>query len=229
MDFNKVSVFSVPQVVTEAQRGFSIEDQIEYMAKVSNPGSQALMEAGQSGRLTNYLIKNQHWSPLEMCHVVLKMETTRDISHQLVRHTSLRWQQFSERYQEVNTDNLVVKEARRQDDKNRQNSIDDMDDNMKSWWESSQRYMADAASAFYAEALTRGIAKECARVILPQGMVPTTLYGAGSIRSWYHYCGLRMKNGTQREHADLANKAYKCLNEYLPNLFPVVTNGEPNV
>lgn len=219
-DHQKVSVFSIPQVVVEAQGEFSPEAQIEYLAKVSNPDSQAMMQNGDEGGLTNYLIRNQHWSPLEMVNIVLKVDTTRDISHQLIRHRTMAFQEFSQRYAAV-TPNFVIIPGRSQDLKNRQNSIDNLSQRDQNWWTDAQHYIAREVARLYQEALDRGIAKECARRILPEGMTPTSLYAVGNVRTWYHYTRLRGGNGTQLEHMDLANKATLCLNKHLPNLFPL--------
>lgn len=220
-DHQAVSVFTIPKVIVEAQADFNCEDQIEYLAKVSNPGSQAMMEAGSSGQLTNYLMNNSHWSPLEMVNIVLKVVTTRDISHQLIRHPTIRFQEFSQRYAEVDTASFIVLNGRTQDTKNRQNSIDNLSKDDQDWWIGAQEMVATYAEHIYKKALERGIAKECARRILPEGMTPTTLYAVANVRTFYHYVKLRSSNGTQLEHMDIAKKVNVCLNEYLPNIFPL--------
>lgn len=191
---------------------------IEYVAKVSNPDGQK--EDWERGRLLKYLVKNKHWSPLEMCNVLMYVETTRDIARQLLRHRSFTFQEFSQRYQAVTTD-FVFKDARRQDEKNRQNSIDDMDEDTKNAWYDIQAKIEKNVQLGYSEALELGIAKEVARVILPEGMTMSRLYINGSVRSWLHYCQLRIANGTQLEHQDLAIKCNKALHGIMPELFTV--------
>ena len=189
---------------------------IEYVAKVSNPEGQD--KEWERGRLLKYLVNNQHWSPLEMVNMLMYIETTRDIARQLLRHRSFTFQEFSQRYAAVKS-TLVFKEARRQDSKNRQNSIDDLDEKIKNEWNDIQIRVEREASNSYDRAIKIGIAKEVARVILPEGMTPSRLYVNGSVRSWYHYCQLRMENGTQLEHKDLATKCNNALSSIMPELF----------
>ena len=209
-DFNEV------ELVDCAQDPVNL---IEYVAKVSNPDGQK--EEWERGRLLKYLVANQHWSPLEMVNVLMYVETTRDIARQLLRHRSFTFQEFSQRYAAVDVANFTFKDARRQDTKNRQNSIDDLDAETKEAWYSIQSRVELAAQFGYAEALELGIAKEVARVILPEGMTPSRLYVNGSVRSWYHYCQLRCGNGTQLEHQDLAVKINNKLASRMPELFQI--------
>lgn len=199
---------------------YTPEEQIEYIARVSNPSSQS-GEHSEAGKLTKYLINNAHWSPLEMVSVVMEVNTTRDIGRQLLRHRSFSFQEFSQRYADVNDlqGSFVIKPARSQDLKNRQNSNDDMSDEDKQWWTNVQSHLINDVMQQYNQAIERGIAKEVARSILPEGLTPTRMYVQGTVRSWYHYCDLRCANGTQAEHMDLAQKCKTELAKVMPNLF----------
>lgn len=190
---------------------------IAYVARVSNPGNQ--LNTQTAPNLIAYLINNNHWSPLEMVSAVLEINTTRDIAHQIVRHRSFSFQEFSQRYADVSEMGFTVREARLQDAKNRQNSIETDDKDLADWWAHRQRIIWDVCSETYRRALESGIAKEQARAILPEGMTNTRLYMAGSIRSWYHYCDLRGANGTQKEHMIVAHEARKILAAQFPSVF----------
>lgn len=189
-------------------------DLIAYLARVSNPENQLNNETAP--RLIKYLANNKHWSPFEMVHVIMEIKTTRDIGRQILRHRSFSFQEFSQRYAEVTES--TQREARLQDAKNRQNSIEVNDQELENWWCEHQEKISGYASAVYLEALKRGIAKEQARAVLPEGLTMSTLYMGGTLRSWLHYCMLRMKNGTQKEHADIANKAWQLLQNEFPSL-----------
>jgi thymidylate synthase (FAD) len=202
-------------VATIYHAPLDIINKIEHVARVS---TNDYSENKEVGRLSNYLIKNNHWSPFEMFDIVMYVETTRDIARQLLRHRSLSFQEFSQRYAEVETE-TVFRDARRQDTKNRQNSIDDMDEATKNEWEQLQVNVATASNSAYNRALELGIAKEQARSVLPEGMTVSKLYVKGSVRSWIHYCNLRCSNGTQLEHQDLALKIKKQLSLIMPTLF----------
>lgn len=215
-NFNKVHIEICPEDPVH---------KIEYFAKVSNPAGQ--QKEWEKGRLLKYLIKNQHWSPLEMVNVTMYAETTRDIARQLLRHKSFSFQEFSQRYAEVES-GFEFKSARRQDIHNRQNSIDDMYPEEREAWYDIQRNVEKVVTEGYREALRLGIAKEVARAILPEGMTMSRLYIQGSVRSWYHYCELRTGNGTQLEHQDLALKCKKALSKVMPELF-VMDQLELNV
>lgn len=216
----RVVAYTQPEIIEELEvpDGYigpsTIEEFIGFAAKVSNPAKQH----ENSERLLQYLREHAHWSPFEMGSMTLEIVTTRDIGRQILRHGSFKFQEFSQRYASV-LDPMVLREARGQDLKNRQNSLDNMSDDNKSWWENAQNEIAQLVQTQYEEALERGIAKEQARAILPEGMTPTRMYMAGTVRSWFHYIDLREKNGTQLEHMDIANKAKDALIEYLPNLF----------
>ena len=177
------------------------EQVIAYCARVSNPNNQ--LNFNTSEKLIKYLIANKHWSPFEMASMTIQIKTSRGISPQILRHRSFTFQEFSQRYAAVDESGLIVYAARRQDDKNRQNSIDDLTEEVKQEWE--QRQLANWKSSFehYTWALDSGIAKECARFVLPLGCA-TTLYMSGTLRSWIHYIELRTANGTQQEHKEIA-------------------------
>ena len=195
------------------------EEFIAYAARVSNPEGQ--VNNLTADKLIRYLIKNQHWSPLEMVSVTMEIETTRDIGRQILRHRSFSFQEFSQRYasiEAIDENYPVLKEARLQDTKNRQNSLETRDEFVISDWERMQVNLADHAMESYKQALAMGIAKEQARALLPEGLTPTRMYMAGTLRSWVHYCDLRCANGTQKEHMEVASAALNQLNEYFPNV-----------
>lgn len=189
---------------------------IGYCARVSNPSNQ---DNPGVTKLLKYCIDNQHWSIFEMANACFEIETTLDISHQIVRHKSFSFQQFSRRYSsdELNFD---FGGPRRQDTKNRQNSIDDLSDEVKSWWYSAISSVSEQASRLYNHALKLGIAKECARKLLPVAST-TKLYMNGNIRSWIHYVNLRCGNGTQKEHMDIA----VCIKSILIDELPTITKA----
>ena len=191
------------------------EEVITYCARVSNPNNQ--LKFNNSAKLIKYLIANKHWSPFEMAHMTLQVKTSRGISPQILRHRSFTFQEFSQRYAAVDASGLIVYAARRQDDKNRQNSIDDLSDDVKREWE--ERQLSNWKNAFehYMWALDNGIAKECARFVLPLGCA-TTLYMSGSIRSWIHYIELRASHGTQKEHMDIAVECREIFKKELPGV-----------
>lgn len=192
------------------------QDLIAYCARVSNPSNQ--MNSETSAKLIKYLINNQHWSPLEMVNVCLEIETTRDIAHQIVRHRSFSFQEFSQRYADPKEfgDQFVRREARLQDRKNRQNSIETDDDDLQKQWLIQQDHVILAADKAYNWAIENGIAKEQARVVLPEGLTKTRLYMNGTIRSWVHYIQLRGANGTQKEHMDIAHECAKVIADVFP-------------
>lgn len=178
---------------------------VTYCARVSNPSNQANMDTAE--KLINYLLKYRHWSPLEMANCVVEVECPRDIARQILRHRSFSFQEFSQRYADVTAlgDSFVLREARLQDTKNRQNSIATDDAELQSWWMEKQDEILSLVSDVYKQALDKGIAKECARVILPEGNTMSRLYVNGTVRSWIHYLQIRMEEGvTQQEHVILA-------------------------
>ncbi len=194
----------------------NVQDLIAFCAKVSNPSAQINKETSE--RLIKYLIKHQHWSPLEMANATLEIETTRDIAHQIVRHRSFAFQEFSQRYANPaeKGDQFVLRESRLQDTKNRRNSIDTDDRELTRLWEIKQQMVINAAKEAYEWAIDNGIAKEQARVVLPEGLTKTRLYMNGTLRSWVHYIELRGANGTQKEHMDIAHAVADVITEIFP-------------
>jgi thymidylate synthase (FAD) len=199
------------------------QELIAFCARVSNPSNQFNMDTAD--KLIKYLIKHQHWSPLEMVSACLEIETTRDIARQILRHRSFSFQEFSQRYADPTKDlDFVLREARLQDHKNRQNSIQTDDAQLKVWWDAKQKFIIDQVKAIYAEAIERGIAKEQARAILPEGNTVSRLYMNGTIRSWIHYIQLRKENGTQEEHRDVALECARVIAEAFPMVDEIVNN-----
>lgn len=209
----KLKVTVVGKTVPLVGNGIeTISDFLMYMAKVSNPKGQFTKT-----NLMNYLIKNKHWSPLEMASVQIEVECPRDISRQILRHTSARFQEFSQRYAEVQE--FTVRELRRQDLENRQNSIDDFSEEDKREFEADCYWAIEFANIMYQKWLKHGAAKECARVFLPEGLTMSRLYMSAPIRTWYHYLDVREGNGTQKEHILVANEIRKVLHDLEPELF----------
>ena len=190
---------------------------VAYCARVSNPGNQNNEQTAE--KLVKYLIKHKHWSPLEMVSVCLEIETTRDIARQILRHRSFTFQEFSQRYADPTEDlSFVTREARLQDTKNRQNSIEiPMEDSINYVWESYQEVIIERCKQAYQWAVEAGIAKEQARAVLPEGLTKSRMYVNGTLRSWIHYMDLRSANGTQKEHIDIA----RACAEVIYQLFPV--------
>lgn len=196
------------------------EDLIAYLARVSNKDAKP---GDPADRLIRYLIKHKHWSPFEMAHMVVEIETTRAISPQILRHRSFSFQEFSQRYAVADLGEFEMPELRRQDTKNRQNSIDDLPDEIKSEFQMEIEEVFDTTQRLYDRMLSYGVAKECARGILPLN-TPTKLYMAGSIRSWIHYIHLRSGHGTQEEHRRIAVACGDLLKEHLPNVYAAAFN-----
>lgn len=182
------------------------EQLIAYCARVSNPHNQANHDT--SAKLLKYLVKHKHWSPFEMVHLTLEINCTRDIGRQILRHRSFSFQEFSQRYAEVEETSFELSEARLQDKHNRQNSLEVHDKALSDWWILNQARNRDQAIVLYQEALRKGIAKEVARKLLPEGITKSKIYMAGSLRSWIHYCDLRMGVETQLEHREIATDAW---------------------
>lgn len=189
------------------------EELIAYTARVSNPTNQ--MNNETAPKLLAYLIKHNHWSPFEMASMTLEIKTSRAIAAQILRHRSFSFQEFSQRYAQAL--DCVLYPARRQDNKNRQNSIDDLDQEVKDWFVESQNEVGDFTFRKYQEALNLGIAKEQARMLLPLS-TETTLYMSGTIRSWIHYLQIRMEKGTQLEHREIAERAHQILKAHFPSV-----------
>ena len=196
----------------------NIQDLIAYCARVSNPSNQANTKT--TPKLLEYLIKHKHWSPFEMASACIEIETTRDIARQLLRHRSFSFQEFSQRYADVRDldDTVVIRKARLQDPKNRQNSVITDDTNLHIAWEQHQRAVWQTAMTAYKWAIDNGIAKEQARVVLPEGNTVSRLYVNGTIRSWIHYIELRSANGTQKEHIDLAFEVAAAISKIYPSI-----------
>ena len=195
-----------------------LEGLIAYCARVSNPDNQN--NSDTSEKLIKYLIKNKHWSPLEMVNACLEIETTRDIARQILRHRSFSFQEFSQRYADPTKDlEFVTREARLQDTKNRQNSIEiDTESDLHYAWESKQKDLLDLVRETYKWATDNGIAKEQARAVLPEGLTMSRMYMNGTLRSWVHYIELRSANGTQKEHMEVAKA---CAIE-IAKIFPLI-------
>ena len=200
------------------------EELIAYCARVSNPANQNNQETAP--RLIRYLINHQHWSPFELAHMVVEINTTRSIAAQILRHRSFSFQEFSQRYAEV-TLPAEIPDLRRQDTKNRQNSIDDLDEVVKKHLEYDIAKHYSQSYLLYKRMLEAGVAKECAREVLPMAS-PTRLYMSGSIRSWYHYIQLRTGHGTQHEHKLIANACAQILAKELPSIYDAFFTPESN-
>ena len=192
------------------------QELVAFCARVSNPSNQFNTETSE--KLIRYLIKHQHWSPLEMVSVCLEIETTRDIARQMLRHRSFSFQEFSQRYAEVTEDGFATREARLQDTKNRQNSIETNDEDLALAWMIKQQQLQHEARLAYKWAIENGIAKEQARSVLPEGNTFSRMYVNGTLRSWVHYIELRSANGTQKEHMEVA---IKCADE-IARIFPMI-------
>jgi thymidylate synthase (FAD) len=215
----KLVAITIPKV-----EGISTaEEFVAYAARVSNPTSQINNETAP--RLLRYLLKNRHFSPFEMVDVCLEINTTRDIGRQILRHRSFVFQEFSQRYAAV-TDSFEFREARLQDQKNRQNSIKTDDDKLANAWYEIQKDVQQIVKSHYDNALQLGIAKEQARALLPEGMTKTRMYMKGSLRSWIHYCDLRCANGTQLEHQDVALKCWEIISKEFPSIASLLNENQ---
>ena len=191
------------------------QELIAYCARVSNPTNQFNTETSE--KLIRYLIRHQHWSPLEMVSACVEIETTRDIARQILRHRSFSFQEFSQRYADPTEDlAFVLREARLQDSKNRQNSISIDDPKLQEGWNTQQDYVLHAAQKAYRWAIDHGIAKEQARAVLPEGLTVSRLYMNGTLRSWIHFIELRSANGTQLEHQEVARACAQVIAEVFP-------------
>ena len=210
-EVNLVAI-SKPSAITDCHTASEL---VAYTARVSNPANQSNTETAP--KLLNYLIKENHWSPFEMVHMTMEIKTTRDIARQILRHRSFAFQEFSQRYA-VSENIDVVREPRLQDEKNRQNSVVTDDKHIHHEWGHAQARVRNFAKKEYAAALKLGIAKEQARALLPEGLTETTLYMAGSLRSWIHYCDLRRGNGTQKEHMIVAEQCWRVVEAHFPEI-----------
>jgi len=216
MTVNLIS-FTVP-CIDEIPLDSDIVDLVAYCARVSNPSNQLNTET--SDKLIRYLIKHKHWSPFEMANAVLEIETTRDIARQILRHRSFTYQEFSQRYADPTKDlSFTTREARLQDQKNRQNSIETDDVVLQDMWRKLQEKVTNEALAAYKWAMSKGIAKEVARAVLPEGLTMSRMYVNGTIRSWIHYIDIRSDMATQKEHREIALACAKAI----ADIFPMIT------
>ena len=219
-DFNKVKLVSHSKFV---ETDLNLSNQIAYVARVSNPNNQ--MNTLTASKLMNYLIKNKHWSPFEMVNIVLEVETTRDISRQILRHRSFSFQEFSQRYADpVEALGFVERECRLQDEHNRQNSIKAEDEGIKQLFSQIQKEIIELENKHYIMLLENGVAKEQARCVLSEGLTKSRMYISGSLRSWIHYVEVRTDKSTQKEHRDLAIKIAYCLADIFPQILSFVSN-----
>ena len=209
---------SEPSKELVAQGIVNAQELVAYCARVSNPANQTNTDTSE--KLIRYLIKHRHWSPLEMVSACLEIETTRDIARQILRHRSFSFQEFSQRYADPTKDlAFTVRDARLQDTRNRQNSIDSNDEELEAWWSAKQMTVVNLVKETYTEAIAKGIAKEQARSVLPEGNTVSRLYMQGTLRSWLHYIELRSGPETQKEHREVAEACARALE----SIFPMVT------
>jgi len=214
---NSVKLISVSKPTIEGLNTSS--ELLAYCARVSNPTNQ--MNKETSGKLLSYCIKNKHWSIFEMVHMTMEITTTRDIARQILRHRSFSFQEFSQRY--AVAENFVTREARMQDTKNRQNSLETDDEILQRAWQIRQEHILENVQSSYDWALKNGIAKEQARAILPEGLTESRLYMAGNLRSWIHYVQLRTSNGTQKEHREIAEQCQKIIGLEFPEILDALS------
>lgn len=219
---NSVKLVGITQPTMVNAELNSAEQLIAYCARVSNPANQ---DNPDSEKLLKYCVRNEHWSIFEMVNVVMEINVTRDIARQILRHRSFSFQEFSQRYAQV-TDMSPPREARLQDPKNRQNSIKHSDEYLMKTWDTLQEKFIEDAKEIYDWALKNGIAKEQARVILPEGLTMSRMYMNGTLRSWITYCKLRMGNGTQLEHREIAEQCWNIITEQFPSLKNVLENNQ---
>ena len=219
---NDAKIIAITQPIlsaweTNTESPIGAEAFIAYTARVSNPSNQH--NTLTAPKLLSYLIKHKHWSPFEMVSITMEIYTTRDISHQIIRHRSFSFQEFSQRYADPTKDmQFVTREARLQDAKNRQNSIEIDDGLLQGCWEEAQKGVTDVSNMYYNWAIENGIAKEQARAVLPEGLTTTRLYMSGTLRSWIHYIDVRAEAGTQKEHRQVALAAQKEILQHFPSL-----------
>ena len=213
----KLISYSQPNPELGEQADSSVQDLIAFCARVSNPSNQHNKETNE--KLLGYLSKHKHWSPFEMVSACLEIETTRDIARQILRHRSFSFQEFSQRYADPTQDlDFVIREARLQDEKNRQNSIEIDDDMLQEEWNFKQKAVVTIAKHAYTWAIENGIAKEQARAVLPEGLTTSRLYMNGTLRSWIHFIELRSGNGTQKEHMEIARECACAIASIFPSI-----------
>ena len=210
----KLVSFTVP-CTDDLPLDSDVLDLIAYCARVSNPSNQ--QNTDTSDKLIKYLVKHKHWSPFEMANATIEIETTRDIARQILRHRSFTFQEFSQRYADpVKELTFETREARLQDQKNRQNSIETDDTQLQEMWEKMQWELIEKSKGLYTWAISQGIAKEVARAVLPEGLTMSRMYVNGTIRSWIHYIDIRSDMATQKEHRDIALACAKAISEIFP-------------
>jgi len=214
---SEVNLVGITQPNEEYTGCKTANELVAWAARVSNPSNQN--NTATAPKLVQYLIKNQHWSPLEMVSVQMEIKTTRDIARQLLRHRSFSFQEYSQRYADPTKDlSFKIREARLQDAKNRQNSVETDDESLENEWLSHQEDITKAALEAYKWAIENGIAKEQARAVLPEGMTESVVIVAGTLRSWVHYCQLRMDKATQKEHRIVAEQCWAVIKEHFPDV-----------
>ena len=222
MNTAKIIAYTQPIISTNGNLdtdapSMSVDEFIAYVARVSNPGNQN--NTLTASKLLRYLAKHKHWSPFEMVDVVMEINTTRDSGRQILRHRSFSFQEFSQRYADPTKDmGFVTREARLQDTKNRQNSVEISDESLKNWWTVEQVNLTEHIQSIYNMAIKSGIAKEQARAVLPEGLTMSRMYMKGSLRSWIHYCQVRMDPATQKEHREIATDAWYEITKVFPSL-----------
>jgi thymidylate synthase (FAD) len=226
MNTAKIIAMTEPKIWTDAPgdpQRLSVDEFIAYVARVSNPSNQN--NSLTASKLLKYLAKHKHWSPFEMVDVVMEINTTRDIGRQILRHRSFRFQEFSQRYADPTKDmGFVTREARLQDTKNRQNSVETNDEKLASDWKEYQEFLLQHSEQVYKWAIENGIAKEQARAVLPEGLILSRMYMAGSLRSWIHYCQVRTDASTQKEHREIAMQAWDQITDAFPSLKEVLAS-----
>ena len=220
MNVNLISYSQPPPNISNEQPTQTLQDIVAYCARVSNPANQNNTKTNE--KLISYLTDHQHWSPLEMVNICLEIETTRDIARQILRHRSFSFQEFSQRYAVANL-GFVKKDARLQDTKNRQNSIECENKKLEEEWDNVQERVSEMAETAYKWALDNGIAKEQARAVLPEGMTVSRMYMNGTLRSWIHYIQLRSGNGTQKEHREIAIQCAKVIEPIFPMIMKFIS------
>lgn len=219
----RVNIVAITEPRVEGMK--TAEEFIAYAARVSNPSNQ--MNNETAPKLLRYLAKNKHWSPFEIINVVMEIETTRDIARQILRHRSFSFQEFSQRYADPTKDlGFVTREARLQDKKNRQNSIESGDEELETEWISRQKFIQETVTKNYEWAIRNGIAKEQARAVLPEGLTLSKMYMSGSLRSWLHYVDIRAGKETQKEHREIAILAKDLLIREFPSLSELFENRD---
>lgn len=208
-------LISYSRSAPDGPAAMDMQELVAFCARVSNPANQNNLETSE--KLVRYLIKHRHWSPLEMVSATVEINTTRDIARQILRHRSFAFQEFSQRYADPTAAlEMVIRDARLQDTKNRQNSVATDDKNLMMWWKERQKELIELSEGIYADATARGIAKEQARAILPEGCTMSRIYMAGTLRSFVHFVEVRSANGTQLECIDIARKTAEVLRPVFP-------------